>query len=75
MIPAEIPKLQQALQDKYPGRRVWAAEATHTQLQMVVREPDGTPYILVTPQTMDYRALDWKEWMHRATAAFAEKGL
>lgn len=59
MTPSDIPQLSQALSTMLHSP-VTVTEAGH---QLVIQTPTAT---LQTPPTLHYKALDWREWLHRA---------
>lgn len=64
MTPDEVAKLQLALSDRFPGV---ALRVTTRGGLAVVAATSGVAKAFKAPPTLDYRALDWREWLHRFT--------
>jgi hypothetical protein len=69
----ELPQLQEALQRLFPEVEVVVTTASHRKRlkisidNMALREEDRLRFLFLSPETMDYTALTWQEWLHRAT--------
>lgn len=63
----DIPKLQQALQRRFPSLVVKAAPFDLNHRLAVAASGRGRRVVVASPATLDYTALDWTEWLHRFT--------
>lgn len=71
MKPEDLPKLQEALQRLFPEVEVKVTNPRRRLKisvdNMALREQDRIAFLFLSPETMDYTALSWQEWLHRAT--------
>lgn len=65
MTEADLPVFLRALQDKYATFQVEVTTVEQNSRLEICFQAHERRLCIRTPQGMDYRALDWREWLHR----------